>query len=307
MGFGSRQSRSLLALRDDLERDNVHMESVPFGLSQNLLEQCDAVFVIGPTRAFSKSEAEAFAEYLRDGGNLLFALDPVILRQRVMPTGLEEMLKGFGIDVADNIVVEHDESLLPQKSPLERFFVTHYGTHPATQELIGSNAPLVMHQAREINAEEGSGAISILQTSTKASTLSDLQALNTLLEGKATTKAARSVSLAAATTVYVNAAHGENNGTKGVAKGRVAVVGDSDFLSSSYLDAPELTNFYIASALTGWLSQRESLISIPPKKINRAQLDLSVADLDVLWWRVVVLLPSFSLLLGLLVWWRRRA
>ena len=89
--------------------------------------------------------------------------------------------------------------------------------------------------------------------------------------------------------------------------GKLIVVGDSDWLSQAYLDAPELANLYLASAWTGWLAERQALISIPPKRVRRGGVDWTVQDLNALWWRLVILLPLSSLMLGLFVWWRRRS
>ena len=50
--------------------------------------------------------------------------------------------------------------------------------------------------------------------------------------------------------------------------GRLVIVGDSDFLQPALLEANELANFHLASAWTGWLTQRKALIEIPPKKVK---------------------------------------
>ena len=89
--------------------------------------------------------------------------------------------------------------------------------------------------------------------------------------------------------------------------GRLIVIGDSDFLSGQLLETPELANFHLASAWTGWLTEREALIEIPPKKIKSAGTVFTQDDLFALFFRVVVLLPGAALLLGIAVWLNRRA
>jgi hypothetical protein len=89
--------------------------------------------------------------------------------------------------------------------------------------------------------------------------------------------------------------------------GRLAVIGDSDFLTDALLQTPELANFHLASALIGWTSQRPALIEIPPKKIKSGNIVLSQDDLWSLLFRVVGLLPAAALVLGVAVWLNRRS
>ena len=89
--------------------------------------------------------------------------------------------------------------------------------------------------------------------------------------------------------------------------GRLIVVGDSDFLQPALLEASELANFHLASAWTGWLTQREALIEIPPKKVKGGSIVFTQDDLRALLFRVAVLLPGAALLFGFAVWFNRRA
>jgi hypothetical protein len=88
---------------------------------------------------------------------------------------------------------------------------------------------------------------------------------------------------------------------------RLVVTGDSDMLQPALLEAPELANRQLASAWTGWLTQREALIEIPPKKVKSGSINFTQDGLAGLLFRVVVLLPAAALLLGLAVWFQRRA
>ena len=85
------------------------------------------------------------------------------------------------------------------------------------------------------------------------------------------------------------------------------VVGDSDFLSSTLIEAPELANFHLASSWVGWLTEREALIEIPPKTVSNRSAIFTQDDLMALFFRVVVLLPGAALLLGFAIWLNRRA
>ena len=61
------------------------------------------------------------------------------------------------------------------------------------------------------------------------------------------------------------------------------------------------------SSTAGWLTQREALINIAPRKTNARAIVMSDADLQNLLFRIVVLLPLAAFIAGFGVWWSRRS
>ena len=94
---------------------------------------------------------------------------------------------------------------------------------------------------------------------------------------------------------------------EGPAPGRLLVMGDSDWMSSELLDNPQFGNVDLLSAVAGWLTQREALINIAPRKTTAHAVIMSDADLVNLLFRVVVLLPLAASIAGYGVWWSRRS
>jgi hypothetical protein len=95
--------------------------------------------------------------------------------------------------------------------------------------------------------------------------------------------------------------------TEGPEPGRLLVVGDSDWLSGELLENPQLSNIDLLSATAGWLTQREALINIAPRKTKAQAVIMSDADLVNLLFRVVVLFPLAAFIAGFGVWWSRRS
>jgi hypothetical protein len=91
------------------------------------------------------------------------------------------------------------------------------------------------------------------------------------------------------------------------ARGRLVVVGDSDFLASGFVSSTELVNYEVASAMLGWLTQRQALIAIPPRRMDAVPLNLTESDVAGIAFRVLVLIPLASIFLGIAVWWNRRS
>lgn len=300
--------RSLTALRDEIRRDNVELEALDLaGAGATLPDHCEAVFVIGPLRPFSAEEADRLAAYARRGGNLLLALDPVIERDRIQDTGLEDALRGLGVRVESALAVEPDANRRLAAMPYERFLVADYGEHRSTAALVVGQMPSVVQMARPISAIEGRGATPLLMTSADGFGMVDLARLDPSEEPtRADADVPGPVTLAVAVELPAadEAAEEEEEGGSGR---RVVVVGDADWLRGEYVQTPMVANAFLASSLIGWLTEREALISIPPRRASLAAVMMSEADLDGLFLRVVVLIPSAMLLLGFAVWWSRRS
>ena len=63
----------------------------------------------------------------------------------------------------------------------------------------------------------------------------------------------------------------------------------------------------IALNAVNWTVDRDLQLSIPPRPVERFELALSTADFARLRLAVLVGLPGAAMLLGLLVYWTRRA
>ena len=85
---------------------------------------------------------------------------------------------------------------------------------------------------------------------------------------------------------------------------RMIVIGNAIFVENKSL-TEESASFFLSSV--NWLLEREALIGIPPKQIKTSSLSLTDAQIGTVFWMSVLAVPGFCLLLGVLVWWRRRA
>lgn len=289
--------RSLASLKRGLHHDNLEWQGLTTLGQTKVPEGCDAVLVVGPLRPFSEQEAKLLIEYVRGGGNLLLALDPVIERDQVAGTGFEGPLRELGIRLDPALVLELDKEHLLTRNAAE-FAVTEFGDHATTRPLQHS-ARVFLSLARSVTPI-GDGAAEILLRGSEKSfgktSIAEITPESEPVRGPADIEGP--VSLAVARELP---AAGKQRG------GRLIVIGDSDFMNDALLQTAELANFHMASAFVGWLAQRPALIDIPPKKIKSGNIVFSQEDLWALFFRVAVLLPAAALVLGVAVWLNRRA
>lgn len=84
------------------------------------------------------------------------------------------------------------------------------------------------------------------------------------------------------------------------------MLGDATIFASEFLAQPTVVNRQLASAIIGWLTEREALIAIEARTIQQRPVSMTQDDVSNLFLRVVVLIPLAFVFLGFAVWWNRR-
>jgi hypothetical protein len=296
--------RGLLAMKDELKRENIAVEALATRGKSQLPKECDAIFVLGPMKAFTPEESAALKRYLEGGGNLLLALDPVISGEQLMPSGLEELAQAHGIRLDSDVVVELDEAKLLSPSPVEAFLVTAFTDSKVVRPLAALRAPVVLALARSLSVPEGSRAEPLFKSSDKAygeSALSQLSAGDDLKAGDG--DVAGPLVLGALAETAAAASGADKPKAKG---GRLIVVGDSDWVSPQLLQQAQVANIDLLASVTGYLTEREALVAIAPRKVNMQSVVITEESLSWVFVRVVLLMPLAMLALGVTVWVQRR-
>jgi ABC-2 type transport system permease protein len=292
--------RSLAATKEELKRENVELEAIETRGKAELPQTCDAIYVLGPQKAFSEEESAALQRYLEAGGNLMLALDPVVDGEQIATTGLEALAEKHGIRVDRDILVEPDREHLLSPSPVEAILVTNFGSHPLTRPLAALRAPVVVQAARTLGISGKAQAL--LDASDKAYGESKLARLSA---GDAPGPAEGAVLPPVHIAAVVDTKPDEGGAKK--PGGRLIVLGDADWLAPEALHQPQLANVDLLSSATGFLTEREALIAIAPRKIDAQAMMISEDGLLGVLIRVVLLMPLAALVLGVGVWWQRRS
>ncbi len=303
-GFGG---RGLGMIRDELKQDSYRVQVVATAGADAVPEMCAMVVVAGPQRAFLKDEAALVEAYLNDGGRLLLLLDPLIEGDRFMPTGLEQLTARAGIELIDDIVLEVDPRRLVSETPFT-FLVSEFTTHASVKPLglpEGTDPsirayPVALSTVRTLRHVEGSGTVAdVLARSSQASwgevDVASLGSGETVPEKDGRDTPGPAVLAMASVIGAVDPA----------VEGRLVVVGDSDFLSEELLVNSGLFNRDMWTSLVGWLTAREDLISIAPKNPEHVRLNLTDDDVALIW-QVVIGEVLLILIVGVVMWFRRR-
>src|SRR6185503_3597157 len=280
-----------------LRENGVKFEPLMLEGAAEIPSDCNLLIIAGPRLTMLPVVVEKIDRYLKGGGRL-FAL--FNFNSATRETGLERALAEWGVLVGRNRVLDGERSYARDKQDM---VLSAYGTHRLVRPLIGSG--LYMLRPRSVSAEKGArrGADApqveeLIFTSPGGRVIENFRPDGS--PSPASDDPIGPVPLAVAVERgSVRNVSAERGAT------RIVVTGDSIFLANDTID--KLANHEFASHAINWLLVREELlIGIPPRPMKTYIITVSRAQLISVQWLLLAGMPGFALLLGGLVWMRRR-
>lgn len=280
----------------EIKRDNVTVKKLTLGEQKAIPADCDALIVAGPQKKYAPAEVEQVRQFLAKNGRAFFLLDSLT------DTGLSPLLKEWGVEVGDDVVVDPSRTMSGNE-----LFVTQYERHPITEKLTGVSS--ILYLPRSVSAiEEAAPGPDAAPDKPRATTLIKCTAAGW---GETTPdqnpvrfdpNVDHKGPLGVAAAVEKGSAPGAlDTQIKPV---RIVVFGDSGFLANSALIGGNADLFQNA---LNWLLDRKELMAIAPKTISEYRLILDASQLRTLGWLVIGGLPALIAILGIAVWLRRRS
>lgn len=289
--------RNLQRLVDELQWEKIDVEAVEVLGGKVIPPSCNALFIIGPQRGWSDLEIASLTTYLESGGDVLLALDPIITKDKIAKTGFESWLRDRGIELGTDVVLEFDPARVLPPGSIDAFIVTGFRPHRVTEPILERGGGAAFALARSVNVVEGGNAQVLATTSPRSYAEPNLKALLKAAAAGDPLDDRPFAEVALAVALEIDAKGG----------GRLIVIGDSDWLQSAFLDEIRFSNVDLLSSITGWLIERDALITLAPRKTNARSVLMTEGDLSNLFFRVVVLLPLGVLVFGFGIWWARRS
>jgi ABC-type uncharacterized transport system involved in gliding motility auxiliary subunit len=285
-GFGE---DGMSQFKEMLARDNLDIQKTSV-LAGSVPGDCDLLVIAGPKAPYTDAEKAALQTYLDKGGRAFVMLDPVIAAQQ-RPSGLVELLKGYGVQVNDDLVIDPARRL--PFFDLSAVYVTDFRSHPVVNGLQG--LAVLLPVARSVTTVSAPGATSaiLLTTSDKGWGETNLALL--IKSGQAAKDAKDTpgpVPLGVAA---------QSDKDKGW---RLVVFGNSAFLTNAQL--ANAGNANLGLNAVNWLARQEQALGIAPRAPEQVQLFLAATQMRNIFLVSLVGLPGLAIVLGVAVWWRRR-
>ena len=275
-------------------QDNLDLKELVLSGEKRIPEDAAAIIIAGPAKVMSSVEVEMIEEYLSRNGRLLVLLDAL------KETGLEDMLRRWGVSLRHDIVVDPENTLQGNDVHIRR-----YSGHPISmkmESIVQFILPRSIEPLEE-NSDDGTAkdrptVDPLFFTSDKSWSETQVEETSARFDEDTGDKRGP-FSLG----VAVERGATEEMLDVQIKPSRMVVFGDSDFVSNGGMVGGNSDLFM--SALN-WILDREELIAIAPKPIEEVKLSLSRKQLRNLFWINVAGIPAIAMVLGMLVWLRRR-
>ena len=252
--------------------------------------------LLGPKEPLSSTEAVAFEALLRRGRDAILLADPGA------DTGLESVLRGYGIELGNDFVVDLSGIGQLLGADVSVPVVLQYGNHPVTGK-VGTGTMSFFPFARSVTpapaGPAGSEVTALAYThrSSWAETdLSPLAGQGGQVEFDPESDRQGPLSLAVAVKADSDSAAGGD-------KTRLVVFGDSDFARNQHFG--QQANGELMIGALKWVTESEDRLEIPLKRPAFNPINLVGNQGDVVLWVSVFVLPFAVALSGFVIMLRR--
>ncbi len=297
--------------KTELEKLGYEAKKQTLALADRFPKDCALLVVPGPQKDLLPNEYETIRTYLKDGGRVLFMVDPETA------TLLPLFLADYGFKLENDIVVDTVSRLLGGDYFMP--VVSEYESHAITDKF-GYATFFPFARSVEVGETKPEGATVTVLAKTSPNSWSERQLDQKEVKFTPDKDKQGPVGLAAVSVFKTKPAGpapaeakpGEPAPAEAAVKpeptekeARIAVVGDSDFAKNRYYGLSGNGNFFLNIA--NWLTEESDLIAIQPKTQTPRTIQLTPSQGRLLFLVSVIILPLAVLLLGVSVWVRRRS
>jgi hypothetical protein len=280
-----------LDFRSLLEQNAVRVEPLTLTGQSLIPTDCNLLIIPGPRSGLPEVALEKIEQYLNEGGRLFALFNAASTDRRF---GLERILTKWGVLVSDSVVSDPQNAINSIKmAPGADVTVAVFSKHPVVTGLHSYNLNLLAPRVvGPMKAHEN---------------VADAPRVDVLF---ATQDSARLVNnTGAPMQSYPLAVAVEQSAVRGVVTGRgttrMVIVGDSFFLANDPMKI--FANRDFATYALNWLLDRPLYTEgIGPRPVTEYRITLTRAQMSRLQWLLLGAVPGGGLVLGGLVWWRRR-
>lgn len=285
--ISSTDAKGYSAVDAGLQKQNYDVKSINLVSTGSVPSDCSVLVDPGPTKAFFPQEAQMVDKYLSSGGKAMFLLDPGTDPQ------LSAIMQPWNIRVGDDYVIDVSGvgRLLGMGPGVP--LVINYGENPIVRDFQNSMTffPLARTVAIADASKTEPQATELLKTSAASFTVPSLGNGTVKYDPKTDQRGPLSLGVAA-----------ENK--SGSADPRLVVIGNSEFATNQWQDQQRNGDLFYNSV--NWLTEESNLISIRPKEAANRRVTLTEAQQREVEWICVVFVPLFVVVIGIIVWLKRR-
>lgn len=258
---------------------------------------CDAIVILGPTRAFFPQEIKVLDEFLASGGRAVVAIDLNIKGAEPAPE-LLTLLEKWQVKAPAGLIVDPLSKMLGSDAAVP--IVGTFNKEQAITKDFQTNCYFPFSRPLEPVANASSGLVAqwIAQSSAKSFVVTNIKEL---ASGQAKIDPSKQTATARNVAVAVS---GKLKDSKSEQATRLVVFGTSQFATNQWARFGGNADLFLNSV--SWILEDESLISIRAKDEGAGRVELSARAGNLIGLLTVLLIPLAIAALGIGVWYYRR-
>jgi hypothetical protein len=290
-------------LKTFIENENIKFQELNLLDLDAIPADVKAVMIVGPQYDFSDREMKMLRDFWDKQGRILLLLDPAAKTPK-----LDGFLTELGVKVNDDRLMVFIKTGIEELALTRDVYGRFAGGSPITARLADSRAIFFgATSSLTLDANRGRSANIRLQPLIQAEKGYFAETdYNSNDQAKYQADAKKGAGEPPITFGVSIEKGGSVDERVQVNSSRMVVVSNATFIQDDALTQDQQGLDFI-SGCANWLLSREKLIGIAPKTMKTLTFSLTEDSLGNLRWIILVLVPLFPAVIGIVVWWQRRA
>lgn len=299
----SRKSSGMSRLTDVLKKRGFRIQPHNLVRTQSLPVNTQLLVIASPQKDLLPGEATIIVNYLQQGGNLLWLHEPGSLH------GLEPVEAELGLLIDEGTLVDANQQLrdlLGIKHPAVVPVVDYNGAEISKN----LNTQTLFPFATAINRDESQQndwhyEDFLLSLPTSWLEVDKLEGNVSFDEEAGDKPGPLPIGVSMTRQSSQSSEEGAETDTSSPGKQqRAVVVGDSDFMLNAFVG--QVGNMDLSIAIFNWLVEDDALLDVKARNAPDTRLDIKPAWLYSIGMLFLIVLPLLFVLMGLVIWYRRR-
>jgi len=275
-----------------LEQKGIAVQTLNLAETARIPDDTNLLVIADPRTALLPGEVQLIHRYVKDGGNLLWLVEPG------NPAGLEPLAETLGIEFLPGVIVDATTQLFGIDNPAFAL-IPDYPMHAVTREL-SSLTLFPQATALEVAAPEPWQSQPLLTTLDRAWTeIGELSGTIRFDQDSDERMGPLDIGFA-----FTRARQQKDSSDERPAEQRVVVIGDADFISNAFLGNGG--NIDLGLSLFNWLNHDDAFVAVTARTAGDVQLELGKVAQILIGFGFLFGVPLALLGSGVTIWWRRR-
>ena len=290
-------------LKTLIENDNIKLQELNLFDVPAIPAELKAIMLVGPQYDLSKREMKLLRDFWEKQGRILLLLDPTAKTPNLL-----SFLGELGVKINDDRLMANVKTGIQEVARIRDVVGRFLPSSPITKRLAGVQAPFLGATSSINVTPAGPQGAQNIQRQPLAQAEKGYWGevdYNSTDETVLQFTAGRDHDAPLNFAVSIEKGGSEDDRVQAHSS-RLVAVSNATFVEDSALSQGQQGLDFVSGSMN-WLLSREQLIGIAPKVTQTLTFNLDDNALRNLRWLILVLMPLLPALIGLAVWWQRRA